>query len=313
MRDWLDHLATQRRYSKHTLAAYTRDLSELVSLCGQTELNALTEAQVRQFLGKLHAQGRQPRSLARVLSAWRGFFSWWIPQTELSINPAQDVKAPKAKTSLPKALSVDQTQALLDTSALSVSNEPLTMRDRAMFELLYSSGLRLSELVALDDQYHRSGQYESASWIDLQAREVHVLGKGNKRRSVPVGQQAVHAIEQWLTVRPRLIKPSAPPTDAFALFVGERGKRVHPRVVQQRLSQVSLGAGLPTRVHPHVLRHSFASHVLQSAQDLRAVQEMLGHASISTTQVYTKLDFQHLAAVYDAAHPRSGRKSGNKP
>ncbi len=308
MRDWLDYLNTQRRYSKHTLAAYERDLLQLVTLSGDAKLESLAERHIRQFMGKLHAQGHQPRSLARMLAAWRGFYAWWAPQIGLMINPTQDVKAPKANRSLPKALSVDQAQALLDASALSVSREPLMLRDRAMFELLYSSGLRLSELIALDVTYLKQAEYESDSWIDLEAREVQVLGKGSKRRTVPVGKQAIEAIMHWLGVRGQLIKTDSLAKDRMALFVGERGKRIHARVVQQRLAQLAQAAGLPTRVHPHVLRHSFASHVLQSAQDLRAVQEMLGHASISTTQVYTKLDFQHLAAIYDAAHPRSGRK-----
>lgn len=313
MRQWLDYLAAQRRYAHHTISAYERDLKQLVELAEGTELRDIAERHIRQFLGKLHGQGHQPRSLARTLSAWRGFYAWWAPKTGLPLNPAQDVKPPKASRSLPKALSVDQTQALLDNSALTASREPLTLRDRAMFELFYSSGLRLSELVSLDVSYHKLPDYESSSWLDLAQQEVQVLGKGNKRRTVPVGQQATLAIESWLSVRDQFVKPSGSSLDRFALFVGERGRRIHPRVIQQRLADLALAAGLPTRVHPHVLRHSFASHVLQSAQDLRAVQEMLGHASISTTQVYTKLDFQHLASVYDAAHPRAGRKSSDKP
>lgn len=313
MRQWLDYLATQRRYAHHTISAYERDLKQLVELAQGTELSHIAERHIRQFLGKLHGQGHQPRSLARMLSAWRGFYGWWAPKAGLLVNPVQDVKPPKAGKGLPKALSVDQTQALLDNSALAASREPLTLRDRAMFELFYSSGLRLSELVSLDLQYSKASDYVSSSWLDLPHQEVQVLGKGSKRRTVPVGQQAVTAIDSWLAVRGQFVKPNAPSADQFALFVGERGKRIHPRVVQQRLADLALTAGLPTRVHPHVLRHSFASHVLQSAQDLRAVQEMLGHASISTTQVYTKLDFQHLASVYDAAHPRAARKSGDKP
>lgn len=308
MRQWLDHLATQRRYARHTISAYERDLKQLVELANGTELEHIAERHIRQFLGKLHGQGHQPRSLARLLSAWRGFYSWWAPKKGLPLNPVQDVKPPKANRSLPKALSVDQTQALLDNSALAASREPLTLRDRAMFELFYSSGLRLSELVSVDISYHKTPDYESSSWLDVAQQEVQVLGKGNKRRTVPVGQQATLAIENWLSVRDQFVKPNSESCDQFALFVGERGKRIHPRVIQQRLADLALAAGLPTRVHPHVLRHSFASHVLQSAQDLRAVQEMLGHASISTTQVYTKLDFQHLASVYDAAHPRATRK-----
>lgn len=311
MRQWLTHLATGRRYANHTLAAYERDLGLLVTLAQDQALGDIAERHIRQFVSKLHAQGHQPRSLARALAAWRGFYNWWAPRAGLVLNPVQDVKAPKAKRSLPKALSVDQTQALLDSSALAASSEPLTQRDRAMFELFYSSGLRLSELVSLDTSYHHIDDYESPSWLDLPEMQVHVLGKGGKRRTVPVGQQAALAIKQWLQVRPSFIKPNADASDQFALFVGQRGKRIHSRVVQQRLASIAQAAGLPTRVHPHVLRHSFASHVLQSAQDLRAVQEMLGHASISTTQVYTKLDFQHLASVYDAAHPRAGRKATN--
>lgn len=316
MRQWLTHLATGRRYAKHTLAAYERDLGLLVTLAQGQEISDIAERHIRQFVSKLHAQGHQPRSLARALAAWRGFYNWWAPRAGLALNPVQDVKAPKANRSLPKALSVDQTQALLESSALAASHEPLTQRDRAMFELFYSSGLRLSELVSLDTNYHHIDGYESSSWLDLAETQVHVLGKGGKRRTVPVGQQAWLAIKQWLQIRPSFIKPNANTSDQFALFVGERGRRIHSRVVQQRLAALAQAAGLPTRVHPHVLRHSFASHVLQSAQDLRAVQEMLGHASISTTQVYTKLDFQHLASVYDAAHPRAGRKSNhvdNKP
>lgn len=309
MRQWLTYLATQRRYAKHTLTAYERDLSLLVNLAEHQDPKDIAERHIRQFISKLHAQGHQPRSLARALAAWRGFYNWWAPQVGLTLNPVQDVKPPKATRSLPKALPVDQTQALLDNSALVASGEPLTRRDRAMFELFYSSGLRLSELIALDIQYSRTDSHESSGWLDLAEQEVHVLGKGGKRRTVPVGQQALAALKQWLDVRAAFVKPSAAAQDLYALFVGERGKRIHPRVVQQRLATLAQAVGLPTRVHPHVLRHSFASHVLQSAQDLRAVQEMLGHASISTTQVYTKLDFQHLASVYDAAHPRAGRQT----
>jgi integrase/recombinase XerC len=224
-------------------------------------------------------------------------------------NPAADVRAPKIKRSLPKALSVDQTQALLDATVLTTRTDPVGLRDRAMFELFYSSGLRLSELVSLDMQYTQSKEYTSAGWIDLSEQEVHVLGKGGKRRSVPIGTQAKASLGQWLEARPALALSQASDVDATALFLGARGRRISPRVVQSQLTRLALLAGLPTHVHPHVLRHSFASHVLQSAQDLRAVQEMLGHANISTTQLYTKLDFQHLARAYDSAHPRAGRKS----
>jgi integrase/recombinase XerC len=198
---------------------------------------------------------------------------------------------------------------LLDAPAVLAQNDPVSIRDRAIFELFYSSGLRLSELVSVDIEYTKNKEHTSTSWITLTDHEVHVLGKGGKRRSVPIGTQAIAAITQWLAVRPQLVSAHTQGSDQSALFIGSRGRRISPRVIQLQLNKLSALAGMPTRVHPHVLRHSFASHVLQSAQDLRAVQEMLGHANISTTQLYTKLDFQHLAKAYDAAHPRAGRKS----
>jgi integrase/recombinase XerC len=297
---WLTHLERNRR-----------DLQQLVRLHEGKPLEQIVNGNIRHYLGRLHAQGHSARSLARMLAAWRGFFKWWAPQAKMPANPAADVRAPKIKRSLPKALSVDQTQALLDATVLTTRTDPVGLRDRAMFELFYSSGLRLSELVSLDLQYTQAKEYTSAGWIDLAEQEVHVLGKGGKRRSVPIGAQARTSLVQWLEARPALALAlaQAPETDATALFLGARGRRISPRVVQSQLSRLALLAGLPTHVHPHVLRHSFASHVLQSAQDLRAVQEMLGHANISTTQLYTRLDFQHLARAYDSAHPRAGRKS----
>ena len=305
---WLSDLKTQRRYSRHTVLAYGRDLAILVALAGERPLPTLANGDIRQFLARLHAQGHQPRSLARILAAWRGFFQWLAPIASLPSNPAQDVRAPKRARNLPKALSVDQTHALLESSVIQASDDPVIQRDRAMFELFYSSGLRLSELIGLDVAYtHRDG-HTSAGWINLQDLEVHVTGKGGKQRSVPIGKQAAQALESWLAIRQSWLGPSASIHDQAALFLGTRGKRISPRVVQLQLARLAKLAGLPTHVHPHVLRHSFASHVLQSAQDLRAVQEMLGHANISTTQLYTKLDFQHLASVYDTAHPRANRK-----
>lgn len=307
---WLEHLRKNRRYSEHTISAYRRDMQALDVLSQCMPLEAIEQRHVRQFLATAHARGQQPRSLARMLAAWRGFYSWWAPQIKLPVNPATDVRAPKIKRSLPKALSVDQTQALLEAPALVVDQSPACQRDRAMFELLYSSGLRLSELVQLDVHYVNTPEHQSSGWIDLEQGQVHVLGKGQKPRTVPIGRQAKQTLQQWLDVRASLNQKARQPVNEHALFLGQRGSRIHPRVVQQRLATLCVKAGLPTRVHPHVLRHSFASHVLQSAQDLRAVQEMLGHASISTTQIYTKLDFQHLASVYDAAHPRANRKDG---
>ncbi len=308
---WLRHLEANRRYSPHTLDGYRRELHFLRELAERAKLplDTLGNGHIRQFVARLHAQGRGPRSLARTLAAWRGFYQWWAPAAGLAGNPVAGVRAPKAPRGLPKALSVEQTQALLDRPQAQVATEPAALRDQAMFELLYSSGLRLSELVGLDLRYERSAQYESRGWLNLDEAEVIVLGKGGKRRSVPVGQAALAALRRWIDVRPQLAPPAAQPEDAAALFLGARGRRISPRVVQLQLAHVAQAAGLPTHVHPHVLRHSFASHVLQSAQDLRAVQEMLGHANISTTQIYTRLDFQHLARAYDQAHPRAGRKS----
>lgn len=308
---WLRHLEANRRYSPHTLAGYRRELHFLRDLAERAKLplDTLGNGHIRQFVARLHAQGRGPRSLARTLAAWRGFYQWWAPVVGLAGNPVAGVRAPKAPRGLPKALSVEQTQALLDRPQAQVATEPAALRDQAMFELLYSSGLRLSELVGLDLRYERSAHYESRGWLNLDDAEVIVLGKGGKRRSVPIGQAALAALRRWIEVRPQLAPPAAQPEDAAALFLGTRGRRISPRVVQLQLAQIAQAAGLPTHVHPHVLRHSFASHVLQSAQDLRAVQEMLGHANISTTQIYTRLDFQHLARAYDQAHPRAGRKS----
>jgi len=306
--NWLSELTTQRRYSRHTVQAYARDLALLVRLAGERSLEGLVNGDIRQFLARLHAQGYRPRSLARILAAWRGFFQWLAPMASLPSNPAQDVRAPKRASNLPKALSVDQTQALLEAPVMQASDDVLTRRDRAMFELLYSSGLRLSELVGLDITYCHQDGHTSACWLNLADREVHVTGKGGKRRSVPIGAQAMQALGDWISVRSNWLSPSATMSDQAALFLGTRGKRISPRVVQLQLARLARLAGLPTHVHPHVLRHSFASHVLQSAQDLRAVQEMLGHANISTTQLYTKLDFQHLASVYDKSHPRAMRK-----
>ncbi|WP_175192426.1 tyrosine recombinase XerC [Achromobacter deleyi] len=311
MAAWLRHLEANRRYSPHTLAGYRRELHFLRDLAERAKLplDTLGNGHIRQFVARLHAQGRGPRSLARTLAAWRGFYQWWAPVVGLAGNPVAGVRAPKAPRGLPKALSVEQTQALLDRPQAQVATEPAALRDQAMFELLYSSGLRLSELVGLDLRYERSTHYESRGWLNLDDAEVIVLGKGGKRRSVPIGQAALAALRRWIEVRPQLAPPAAQPEDAAALFLGTRGRRISPRVVQLQLAQIAQAAGLPTHVHPHVLRHSFASHVLQSAQDLRAVQEMLGHANISTTQIYTRLDFQHLARAYDQAHPRAGRKS----
>jgi integrase/recombinase XerC len=308
---WLNHLQLHRRYSAHTLAAYRHELSRLAACADglSLPLEAITGTHIRQFTARLHAQGLGPRSLARTLAAWRGFYKWWSPAAGLTSNPVSGIRAPKAPRGLPKALSVEQTQALLDSPTVQLATEPVALRDLAMFELFYSSGLRLSELIGLDTQYVRHAEYESTGWINFDEAEVIVLGKGKKPRTVPIGEIALRSIKAWITARSQFVTPDSSASDQYALFIGVRGRRISPRVVQSQLAKFAQTAGLPVHVHPHALRHSFASHMLQSAQDLRAVQEMLGHANISTTQIYTRLDFQHLAKVYDQAHPRAGRKS----
>ena len=309
--DWtgryLAELRTQRKLSSHTIAAYARDLSELAAftrdLAGHSDWARLTHFDIRRFAAKLHADGQSATSIARKLSGWRGFFNWFALQTPLAANPVEGVRAPRRARRLPKALAVDDAVRLMEANRRG-HPEPAELCDRAMFELLYSSGLRVSELAGLDVGYvpARDGAPASAGWLDLEAREVVVTGKGNKMRRVPVGGPALDAIAAWLAVRP-------PASDASnALFLSARGARVSARVVQHRLKAHAVKAGLPVHVHPHVLRHSFASHLLQSSGDLRAVQELLGHASITSTQIYTSLDFQHLAAVYDKAHPRAKTK-----
>ncbi|MCC2955163.1 tyrosine recombinase XerC [Massilia sp. IC2-477] len=300
---YLGELATQRQLSPHTIAAYRRDLQELSILAGHEDWQKLSHHDIRRFAAKLHAGGQSPRSIARKLSGWRGFFDWLAHQLVLSANPVEGVRAPRRPKTLPKALSVDDAVQLMEANAHG-HPEPAELCDRAMFELLYSSGLRVSELVSLDMVYTEGGNGLPASlgWLDLQAGEVVVTGKGRRMRRVPVGAPARAALSAWLAVRPVARDGSA------ALFLSSRGTRMTPRVVQTRLKAHALRAGTPVHVHPHVLRHSFASHVLQSSGDLRAVQELLGHASITSTQIYTALDFQHLAAVYDKAHPRAKTK-----
>ncbi len=306
---WLSHLQAQRRYSSHTLAAYRRDLQHLLDAHPDTALESLTESHIRLAIGRMHSHGLKPRSLARALAAWRSFYQWRAPLAGLDCNPVAGVRAPKAPRSLPKALSVEQAQVLLDRPGLPAAHTAIQCRDQAMFEVLYSSGIRLAELISLDWRYTRVPDYESSSWLDLQQNEAVVHGKGNKTRHVPLGGKAVAAIHQWLELRSQLMSARTDePSHQAALFLGVRGQRIAARVVQLQLNKLAALAGLPVKVHPHSLRHSFASHMLQSAQDLRAVQELLGHANISTTQIYTRLDFQHLAQAYDQAHPRAGRK-----
>lgn len=290
---YLDELAQQRRQSPHTVSNYRRDLHVLAGLIAESSGSitycTLQGHHIRRFMAQLHARGLGGRSLARMLSAWRGFYRWLGLRGEVSANPVEGVKAPKSPRALPKVLSPDEANRLLDHAG----GDGLELRDQAMFELFYSSGLRLAELAALD----------LACLHDVAEGEIKVFGKRGKERHVPVGGKAREAIERWAQQRALVALP-----EETALFVGQRGARIHPRVIEERLKQRALTQGLPVNVHPHMLRHSFASHMLQSSGDLRAVQEMLGHASIASTQVYTHLDFQHLAQVYDKAHPRAKRK-----
>jgi len=299
-KDWLAELRDQRRVSPHTLSNYERDLRRLQSLAGNASPADLTALDLRRFVGRLHASGLSGRSIARSLSAWRGLLRWLARRGVLDANVAEGLHAPKHPKRLPDALSVDEAFRLLNPVAATETDsqnpareQVLQCRDQAIFELFYSSGIRLSELVGLDMD----------CLTDLRQGEVRVLGKRNKTRVVPVGRTAQTAVEAWLVVRPQLLKAAEEP----ALFLGQQGKRITPRTIQLRLNRHGQQQGLPQRVHPHQLRHSFATHMLQGSGDLRAVQEMLGHASIASTQVYTHLDFQHLAQVYDQAHPRAHR------
>lgn len=287
-RDYLLYLTQERRLSANTAASYKRDIDELIELVGAGNLGELQSHQIRRFAAQLHARGLGGRSIARMLSAWRGFYHYLVRDHGFKTNPCMGVRAPKSAKRLPHALSPDEATQLMNIA----EDSALALRDKAMFELFYSSGLRLSELTSL-----------ALGDVDVSDGIVRVTGKGNKTRVVPVGRHALAAIDAWLA--PRAVLANGGET---ALFLGQNGNPLGVRAVQLRLKQWALKLGLDSSLHPHMLRHSFASHVLQSSGDLRAVQEMLGHASISTTQVYTQLDFQHLAKVYDAAHPRAHRK-----
>jgi integrase/recombinase XerC len=301
------YLAAERRCSPHTIAAYTRDLRALTSYCDRSGLEswaALDSGHLRTFAARLHAGGLGPRSIQRRLSAVRSFYEFLQREAhalrlaaaddgerevaKIRSNPGQDVRAPKAARRLPETLDADQMARLLEIPA----GEPFAARDRAIMELLYSSGLRLAEIVGLD-----------VASLDPRDRVVHVLGKGSKMRVVPVGRMALKAIEQWMVERTGLAR-----ADQQALFVGRSGRRLGRRAVELRVAHWARRQGLPTHVYPHLFRHSFASHLLESGAELRGVQELLGHADIATTQIYTHLDFQHLARIYDATHPRARRK-----
>ena len=289
--DFLQRLKTERRLSPHTVVAYQRDLNALLGFCEREKIEtfaALDSYQVRRFAAEAHRRGLNARSVARRLSAVRTFLSFLVELDVVTANSAVHVQAPKPARRLPATLDADQVASLLAISG----DDPLTIRDRAILELFYSSGLRLAELVGLN-----------LGDVDVADRTVRVLGKGSKTRVVPVGREALRAVHDWLQVRTEIA-----PHGELALFVSRAGKRISPRSVQARVNTWARRQGTPTGVHPHMLRHSFATHLLESSNNLRAVQEMLGHASLSTTQIYTHLDFQHLAQVYDQAHPRAKKR-----
>ncbi len=286
--EYLDYLSFERGLSPLTKENYARDIRHLLELAEEKPLSEITASHIRRYIAALHAQNLGGKSIARMLSAWRGYFEYLGLRHGYSNNPCAGMKAPKSAKTLPQALSVDQTVKLVGLEG----QDALTLRDRAILELFYSSGLRLSELVGLD-----------LNALDLSSGTVTVTGKGNKTRIVPLGSHAITAIQNWLNARAFINN-----AEAQAIFTTQQGKRITGRAIQYRIKQCAMKQGVSANVHPHMLRHSFASHVLQSSGDLRAVQEMLGHANISTTQVYTHLDFQHLAKVYDSAHPRAKKK-----
>ncbi|MGV3493034.1 MAG: tyrosine recombinase XerC [Ramlibacter sp.] len=297
---YLEHVRVEKRLAQRTVELYALDLQKLQENARKAAvpLVEVHSAHIRRWVAQMHGGGRSGRGIALILSGWRGFYTWLGREGLVKSNPVVDVKAPKAPKPLPKALSVDDAVQLAEYSA-EEADPWLEARDAALVELLYGCGLRVGELVGLDAQASGAAR----GWIDSQAGEAHVLGKGSKRRTVPVGAKALQALDAWLQVR-----AAGAHAQEAALFTARHGGRLSAQAIWQRLKQRSLRAGLATPVHPHMLRHSFASHLLQSSGDLRAVQELLGHANIGTTQVYTRLDFQHLAKAYDAAHPRAKRK-----
>jgi integrase/recombinase XerC len=291
LQGFLAYLSNERHYSPLTAESYARDIRRLFDLAPQTALGELKSHHIRRYVAQLHGQGLGGKSLARLLSAWRSFYKYLMRDHQYKVNPCVGLRAPKSPRNLPHALSPDEAVRMVE---LATGDDILALRDKAMFELFYSSGLRLAELVSLDLE---------TLLPDLANGEIRVTGKGNKTRVVPLGSFAISALQDWLNSRHLLAK------DNSALFLNRNGGRITHRSVQLRMQQWGIKQGITSSVHPHLLRHSFATHVLQSSGDLRAVQEMLGHASISTTQVYTHLDFQYLAKIYDAAHPRAKRKA----
>lgn len=313
---YLDHVRFEKRLAGRTVTLYTLDLEKLGAnaTSAGVALQQVQSSQIRRWVAQMHSGGRSGRGIALILSGWRGFYNWLGREGLVACNPVLDVRAPKAAKPLPKALSVDD--AVHFASFHASSDQPwLELRDAALVELLYGGGLRLGELTGLDVLASKGAR----GWVDLAAGEAHVLGKGSKRRIVPVGAQAVLALQAWLAVRDQALHAALLPASTLAaaqgpevqaaLFIGRNGTRLTAQAIWARLQRRSLLSGLAAPVHPHMLRHSMASHVLQSSSDLRGVQELLGHANISTTQIYTRLDFGHLAKAYDAAHPRAHLKS----
>ena len=295
---YLEHVRVEKRLAQRTVELYAADLQKLQTHAqvASVALTGVNTTHIRRWVAQMHSTGRTPRGIALILSGWRGFYSWLGREGLVASNPVQGVRAPKVPKPLPKALGVEEAVQL--ASYTNDKIDPVReARDHCMTELLYGCGLRIGELVGLDVIDSKVAR----GWIDAQAAQAHVLGKGSKKRSVPVGSKALAALAPWICLRAQWEKNDA------ALFINAQGQRLSPQQIRVRLKQRSLQAGLATPVHPHMLRHSFASHLLQSSGDLRAVQELLGHANITTTQVYTRLDFQHLAKVYDAAHPRATR------
>lgn len=290
LKEYLEFLNFERGLSPLTRENYARDITQLIKLADSAALNELQTNHIRRFIANLHSKGLGGKSIARMLSSWRGFFDFLVNRKGFTNNPVIGLRAPKSPKTLPQALSIEQAVKLVDIS----DDDVLGIRDHAILELFYSSGLRLSEVVNLNMDV-----------LDFSEGTVIVTGKGNKTRIVPLGSHAIDAIQKWLQTRSQILINN--PSEK-AVFIGLQGRRISARNIQYRLKEWSIKQGINSSVHPHMLRHSFATHVLQSSGDLRAVQEMLGHANISTTQVYTHLDFQHLSKTYDAAHPRAKKK-----
>lgn len=301
MVDYLQHVRVEKRLAERTQALYAEHLHDLAQRCeaAQVALPSVHESHIRQWVAHMRSRGLHARTIALVLSSWRGFFTWLGHQGHIQQHPVLGVRPPKAAKPLPKALSVEEAQRLAEVSQ---SDTPgwQQQQQHCMVELLYGAGLRISELLMLDAQPSPHSQ----AWVDVDAAEVHVMGKGGKRRTVPLGGPALKALQRWLHAREEWLAQH-PKADTAPMFLGIRGQRLTPQVARSQLQAVARQAGITAHVHPHMLRHSYASHVLQSSADLRGVQELMGHADIRTTQVYTRLDFQHLAQAYEAAHPRA--------